>query len=156
ELRRALLRNRELTRTLGRHWPLLDGPDVVADLWSVPAYLRLCAPWLTPDDVRALQRDDPRAWTDADLPLLDAARRRVGDPGAPRRERERAAAEEADRAYMADVVDYLAATDDSELGVMRSLAQGDLRDALVDREALPHPAPDRLAGPFGHVVVDEA
>ena len=156
ELRRTLLRDRGLTRTFGRHWPLLDGPDVVADLWSVPAYLRLCAPWLTPDEVNALQREDAHAWTDADLPLLDAARRRVGDPEAPRRERERAAAEEADRAYMADVVEYLVATDDSELGVMTSLVQGDLRDALVDRDAVPRPAPDRLAGPFAHVVVDEA
>jgi RecA/RadA recombinase len=156
ELRRALTRDRELTRTFGRHWPLLDGPDVVVDLWSVPAYLRLCAPWLTPDDVRALQRDDPHAWTDADLPLLDAARRRVGDPEAPRRARERDAAEAADRAYMTEVVDYLASNDDSELGLMKSLAQGDLREALVDHETVERPTPDRLAGPFAHVVVDEA
>ncbi|MBO9570097.1 MAG: AAA family ATPase [Cellulomonas iranensis] len=156
ELRRALTRDRGLTRTFGRHWPLLDGPDVVADLWSVPAYLRLCAPWLTPDEVRALQRDDPHAWTDADLPLLDAARRRVGDPEAPRRARERDAAEAADREYMADVVDYLASNDDSELGLMKSLAQGDLREALVDHETVERPTPDRLAGPFAHVVVDEA
>lgn len=156
ELQRALLRDRDLTRTFGRHWPLLDGPQVVADLWSVPAYLRLCAPWLTPQDVRALQRDAAEAWTDADLPLLDAARRRVGDPDAPRREHGRAAAEAADRAYMAEVVDYLVATDDSELGVMTALVQDDLRDALVDHDVVPRPTRDRLAGPFGHVVVDEA
>lgn len=156
QLRRALARDRELTRTFGRYWPVLDGPDVVADLWSVPAYLRLCAPWLTPDEVQRLQRPEPRAWTDADLPLVDAARRRVGDPDAPRRTRERAVAQAADRRYMADVIDYLAATDDSELGLMRSLVQEDLRDALVDHDVVPGPAPDRLAGPFAHVVVDEA
>ena len=29
--------------------------DLVGDLWSVPAYLRRCAPWLEPDEVRLLQ-----------------------------------------------------------------------------------------------------
>ena len=31
--------------------------DLVGDLWSVPAYLRMCAPWLSPDEVRLLQRE---------------------------------------------------------------------------------------------------
>ena len=46
----------------------------------MPAYLRLCAPWLSPDEVRKLQRADAQAWTVSDLPLLDAARQRLGDP----------------------------------------------------------------------------
>src|SRR3954451_17618697 len=57
---------------------------------------------------------------------------------------------------MADVIDELIATDDSELLVMTSLRHGDLRDALVDEAALPAADPDALAGPFAHVVVDEA
>ena len=32
----------------------------------------------------------------------------------------------------------------------------DLQDSLIDESALPTAAPDRLAGPFAHVVVDEA
>ena len=48
--------------------------DLVGDLWTVPAYLRRCAPWLTRDEVAALQRRDPTAWTTSDLPLLDAMR----------------------------------------------------------------------------------
>src|SRR4051794_38735317 len=55
ELRRSLSQNRDLLRAFGRAWPLLDAPDLVGDLWSVPAYLRRCAPWLRPDDVRRLQ-----------------------------------------------------------------------------------------------------
>ena len=51
-LRMSLLRNTELIRTLNRAWPLIDAADLVSDLWSVPAYLRLCAPWLSPDEVR--------------------------------------------------------------------------------------------------------
>jgi superfamily I DNA/RNA helicase len=57
---------------------------------------------------------------------------------------------------MADVIDELIATDDSELLLMTSLRHGDLRDALVDQAALPTADPDLLAGPFAHVVVDEA
>ena len=39
---------------------------------------------------------------------------------------------------------------------MTSLRHQDLRDALVDEGALPTAEPDLLAGPFAHVVVDEA
>ena len=85
EFRRALAANRELVEAFGRAWPLIEPTDLVGDLWSVPAYLRRCAPWLERDEVFALQRDDPAAWTASDLPLLDAARRRLGDPDAPRR-----------------------------------------------------------------------
>ena len=49
---------RAASTTFNRAWPLLEATDLVGDLWSVPAYLRMCAPWLTPDEVRALQRDD--------------------------------------------------------------------------------------------------
>ena len=75
--RTSLLRNQQLRTTFSRAWPLLQAADLVADLWSVPAYLRKCAPWLSPDEIRRLQRPDPRAWTVSDLPLLDAARLRL-------------------------------------------------------------------------------
>ncbi|WP_019135349.1 RNA polymerase recycling motor ATPase HelR [Cellulomonas massiliensis] len=156
EVRRTLARDRALTRAFGRAWPLIDAPDLVADLWSVPAYLRLCAPWLTADEVRRLQRPDPHAWTEHDLPLLDAARRRLGDPAASRRRREREARTAAEREVMTRVVDDLIAADDSELQLMSMLQGDDLRDALVDEAGLPTADPDALAGPFAHVVVDEA
>ncbi|MGW4565811.1 RNA polymerase recycling motor ATPase HelR, partial [Streptomyces sp. NPDC004561] len=44
--RRALLHDEELVGTLDHAWPLLEAADLVGDLWSVPAYLRMCAPWL--------------------------------------------------------------------------------------------------------------
>ncbi|MGY1692456.1 RNA polymerase recycling motor ATPase HelR [Geodermatophilus sp. SYSU D01105] len=155
-VRAALLRDRELRTAFDRAWPVLDAADLVGDLWSVPAYLRRCAPWLSRDDVRALQRADPRAWTVSDLPLLDAARQRLGDPGASRRQQRRAAAVAVEGERMADVIDELIEADDSELLLMTSLRHQDLRDALVDQDALPTAEPDRLAGPFAHVVVDEA
>ncbi|WP_435205814.1 RNA polymerase recycling motor ATPase HelR [Micromonospora sp. bgisy143] len=157
-VRAALRRDPELRTTVNRAWPLLDAADIVADLWSVPAYLRRCAPWLGPDDVRRLQRADARAWTVSDLPLLDAARQRLGDAEASGRTRRRAATLAAERARMATVVDELieAHTYDDGEGVLSSLRQLDLQDALVDEAVLPGVAADLLAGPFAHIVVDEA
>ncbi|QGN47926.1 AAA family ATPase [Micromonospora sp. WMMC415] len=157
-VRRSLLRNRELRTAFNRAWPLLDAGDLVGDLWSVPAYLRRCAPWLGPDEVRRLHRPDPRAWTVSDLPFLDAARQRLGDREASRRRHRRDAAVAVERERMATVVDELIeahAYDDGE-GVLSSLRQLDLQDALVDEAALPSAEPDPLAGPFAHIVVDEA
>lgn len=157
-VRAALLRDRNLRAALHRAWPLLEAPDIVADLWSVPAYLRRCAPWLTPGEIRTLQRADARAWTVSDLPLLDAARHRLGDPEASRHRRRRDATVATERARMSRVVDDLIAAheyDDGQ-GVLASLRQLDLQDALVDEAALPGAEPDRLAGPFPHIVVDEA
>ncbi|PGH44949.1 AAA family ATPase [Micromonospora sp. WMMA1996] len=157
-LRRSLATNRELVTAFGRAWPLLDPTDVVADLWSVPAYLRRCAQWLDIEEIRALRRADARAWTVADLPLLDAARRRVGDPEASRRRRRDEAVLAAQREQMDTVVDALIAThayDDGE-GLMTMLRGEDMRTSLVDESALTVVDPDLLAGPFAHVVVDEA
>ncbi|MGY1812397.1 RNA polymerase recycling motor ATPase HelR [Blastococcus sp. SYSU D00820] len=155
-LRKTIGQDDALRTTFARAWPLLEATDLVGDLWSVPAYLRRCAPWLTAEEVRMLQRADARAWTVSDLPLLDAARQRLGDPEAARRRREQAAVVAAERERMSGVIDELIATDDSELLLMTSLRHGDLRDALVDQAAVPVAEPDRLAGPFAHVVVDEA
>jgi hypothetical protein len=155
-VRRALARNDELAAAFGRAWPLIEPTDLVGDLWSVPAYLRMCAPWLTPDEVSLLQRPDPQAWTASDLPLLDAARLRLGDPEASRRHRRRAAAQAAEQEERARVVDHLIKSDDSVMQVMSMLRGDDLRGALVDEDALPSPDRDLLAGPFAHVVVDEA
>lgn len=157
-LRRSLLRNRELRTTCNRAWPLLEAADLIGDLWSVPAYLRKCAPWLSADDVRRLQRTDAQAWTVSDLPLLDAARQRLGDPEASRRQRRHSAAVAAERERMTRVVDDLieAADDEYGVGLVTMLRGEDFQDALVDQTALPGTDPDLLAGPFAHIVVDEA
>ncbi|HTA07328.1 MAG TPA: RNA polymerase recycling motor ATPase HelR [Streptosporangiaceae bacterium] len=156
--RTSLLQNRELVTALYRAWPLIDAADLVGDFWSVPAYLRMCAPWLSPDDVQKLQRSDAQAWTVSDLPLLDAARQRLGDPEASRRKRRHEAAIAAEREQMARVVDNLieAADDEYGAGLVTMLRGEDFQEALVNEAALPGPDPDRLAGPFAHIVVDEA
>jgi hypothetical protein len=155
-LRKSLVQNSELVQTFNRSWPLIDAADLVGDLWSVPAYLRMCAPWLGPDEVRALQRADAQAWTVSDLPLLDAARQRLGDPDQVRRRRRQDAELEAQAEEMSRVVDHLVASDDSEMLVMSMLRVEDLQNALVDESAFEAAEPDALAGPFAHIVVDEA
>jgi hypothetical protein len=157
-LRKSLLRNTDLRTAVNHAWPLIDAADLVGDLWSVPAYLRLCAPWLSPDEVQKLQRPDAQAWTVSDLPLLDAARQRLGDPEASRRKHRHDAAVAAERERMARVVDDLieAADDEYGVGLVTMLRGEDFRDALVDEAALPGTDPDLLAGPFAHIVVDEA
>lgn len=154
--RKALAQNKQLLTALNNAWPLLEPTDLVSDLWSVPAYLRLCAPWLAPDEVRALQRADAQAWTVSDLPLLDAARQRLGDPKASLRKRRHDASVAAQRERMAAVIDNVIASDDDGEGAVTMLHGQDLQDTLIDESALPTPEPDALAGPFAHIVVDEA
>ena len=155
-VRRALRADETLTSAFARAWPVLDAAGVVADLWSVPRYLALCAPWLTDDERRMLRRSDPRAWTVADLPFLDFARRRIGDPEAGRRRREREATLAAEQEEREKVMEHLIAADDSEMLVMSMLKGQDLRTTLLDEASVPAPDPDQLAGPFAHIVVDEA
>jgi hypothetical protein len=156
QLRRALVSNQELAGTFARAWPLLDPVGVVADLWSVAAYLRKCAPWLTREDVALLQRAEPREWTVADVPFLDAARQRIGDPEATRRAHRRESALAAEQDQRNRVIDELIAADDSELLLMWMLRGQDFTNALRDDGAIPSADPDLLAGPFAHIVIDEA
>ncbi|MFF6995340.1 RNA polymerase recycling motor ATPase HelR [Streptomyces sp. NPDC008313] len=156
QLRMSLLRDRQLMGALNRAWPMLEAGDLVGDLWTVPAYLRKCAPWLGPDDVRRLRREDAQAWTVSDLPLLDAARQRLGDPGASLRRRRHEAAVAVERARRADVIAGLLQADDDGEGAVTMLHGKDLQDTLIDDSARPGAEPDLLAGPFAHIVVDEA
>jgi DNA helicase IV len=154
-LRRSLQQNELLVDTFNKAWPLIEPTDLVGDLWTVPAYLRMCAPWLNPDEVKKLQRADP-AWTVSDLPLLDAARQRLGDPEASRRKRRQKAAAAAERERMTDVIDHILESADGDDLWAPMLRGKDIQEALVDENALPTADPDLLAGPFAHIVVDEA
>ncbi|NEN77947.1 AAA family ATPase [Nocardioides zeae] len=80
-------------------------------------------------------------------------------PAAPRRRRQREDAEEVERERISGVVDRLleaGADPDEGVGLVTMLRHDDLRDQLVDLGGLPEPDPDHRAGPFAHVVVDEA
>jgi superfamily I DNA/RNA helicase len=94
----------------------------------------------------------------SDLPILDAARQRLGDPGASRRKRRQDAAIAAEREHMQRVIDDLSqvAGDEYGVGLVTMLRGEDFKDALVDESALRETVRDVLAGPFAHVIVDEA
>ena len=88
--------------------------------------------------------------------LAEIARRRLGDPEFGVRRRRREAVLAAEREQRSMVVDHLIATDDSEMKLMSMLRGADLQGALDDESGVPGAEPDALAGPFAHVVVDEA
>ncbi|WP_426185240.1 RNA polymerase recycling motor ATPase HelR [Microbacterium sp. TWP3-1-2b2] len=156
QLKRVLAQDEALTQTFNRAWPLLDPAGLVAALWTSPGFLGRCAPWMTDAEIRLLQREDARAWTASDLPLLDAARRRVGDPDSGRRRRERERARAAEREYRASVADYLMESSDDDLGLMSMLRGEDVQNSLDDDDALTRTSADPLSGPFAHIIVDEA
>jgi DNA polymerase III delta prime subunit len=162
-VRRYLARPGALTEALDACWPLLDPAALVASLWASPSFLRSCAPWLSDDDARSLHRgdipgvlDDRQPWTRSDLPLLDAARARVGDPSAALRDRRREAELAARRDVMDRVVDDLIAADDSELKLMSMLRVEDAQRSLIDDAGIATGDTRDVDGPFAHIVVDEA
>ncbi|WOC13934.1 RNA polymerase recycling motor ATPase HelR [Gordonia sp. MP11Mi] len=156
QMRAAVAADRDLVVAFGKVWPVIEADDLVSDLWTVPAYLRRCAPDLTEAQVCALQRTDAKAWTDADLPLLDAARRRLGDSDSARREaRNRAAAAERTRTMDSVVDDLISSSDDGE-ALVSMLRAEDIQGVIVDDSGSERPEPDSFAGPFAHIVVDEA
>ncbi|MGN0063699.1 MAG: RNA polymerase recycling motor ATPase HelR [Nocardioides sp.] len=155
----ALRRVKEVREAIRAAWPLLEYTDVVADLWEVPAYLRRCAPWLTSEQITHLRRAADAPWTTDDLPLLDAARRRLGDVDWEARRRSDARRRAADAAEMDAVIEHLVSAGGDEFGegLVSMLTVDDMREKLEDSG---HPTSsldtDRLAGPFAHVIVDEA
>lgn len=152
---RWLAESPQLRTALDRIWPLVDPDRLVRQLWTSPRLLRACAPWLTAADVQRLQRPAQAPWTREDLPLLDAARLRIGDPKAALRRRRAEADAAAERARMSDVIDDLIATDDSDMRVMSMLRGQDMRGVL-EPSSTASADRDILAGPFAHIVVDEA
>ena len=149
-LRASLLRNRDLVTTFNRAWPLLEAADLVGDLWSVPAYLRKCAPWLSPRGGTArCSAATPRpgrcricrSWT---RPGSGSATRRRHDASAGRRPRSRS-----DASRWTRVVDDLieAADDEYGTGLVTMLRGEDFHDALVDDAGLPAADPGSARRP---------
>ena len=154
--RRELETHTGLREVFDRAWPMLDPARLVAALWTSRALLARHAPWLTPNEVDLLQREDGTAWTLADVPLIDAARDLMGDPAATARRRAHDRALDAERERIESVVDYLSDADEDGEGVSLMLGAADMQERLIDEGALPVLPTDERAGPFAHVIVDEA
>ena len=157
-LRRALADDADVMAVFDAAWPVLTAPDLLRRLYSDAALLASVAPTLTTEERVLLTRDPSAPWTEEDLPLLDAARLRLGDEGAAEVRRVQRTTLAAERAYMDDVIAGLMLAqdmDDGE-GLWTMLRGDDVRTSLENADVLPALERDALAGPFAHVIVDEA
>ncbi|MFY9678412.1 RNA polymerase recycling motor ATPase HelR [Glutamicibacter protophormiae] len=157
ESRHALAANDQLDACLEEYWPVLDPERLLRTLYSNAPLLRYCARGLSLDDIDTLlQAETGETWTESDLPLLDAARALVGDPHGEQIRVQRAAALSSARTLMRQVVDDLIASADDKEDLSSQLMNADLQDQLVEQRAPEEPVGDVSAGPFSHVIVDEA
>ncbi|MFF3499286.1 HelD family protein [Streptomyces sp. NPDC003247] len=165
QIRDELAENPEVWAAIDRLWPVLTPQRVVADLLADPEG------YVPDEDVAAVRRPVTRAWTVADVPLLDEAAELLGEDDRAARahaQRER----ETQIAYAQGVLDvsYASRTyefedkeeDDPEAGEV--LSAHDIIDAERfaerheeddHRSAAERAAADRTWA-FGHIIVDEA
>ncbi|MGW0828172.1 HelD family protein [Streptomyces sp. NPDC002845] len=165
QIRDELAENPEVWSAIDQLWPLLTPQRLVADLLAEPdAYV--CE-----EDADAIRRPVTRAWTVADVPLLDEAAELLGEDerlARARAERER----ETQVAYAQSVLDvsYASRTyefedkEDSDPDGSEVLSAHDIIDAerFAERQeeddhrsAAERAAADRTWA-FGHIIVDEA
>lgn len=165
QIRDELAENPEVWSAIGRLWPRITPRRLIADFLAEPdAYL-------SAEDADAVRRPVTRAWTVADVPLLDEAAELLGDddrPARARAERER----ETRIAFAQGVleVSYASRTyefedkEDSDPDGSEVLSAHDIIDAERfaerheeddHRSAAERAAADRTWA-FGHIIVDEA
>ncbi|MGV9995154.1 HelD family protein [Streptomyces sp. NPDC003374] len=165
QIRDELAENPEVWSAIDRLWPRLTPQRLVADFLAEPEA------HLSEEDADAVRRPVTRAWTVADVPLLDEAAELLGEDdrlARARAERER----EAQVAYAQGVLDvsYASRTyefedkEDSDPDASEVLSAHDIIDAerFAERQeeddhrsAAERAAADRTWA-FGHIVVDEA
>jgi DNA helicase IV len=150
-----LRENVDVRREVNLCWMPLTPQKVLASLYRNPALLAEVAPGLSERDRDALHREDPTAWTEADVPLLDELAELLGPLDATVTDARAAAEREEQIAYARKVLEDFEAS-----GVGNPLVSPEL---LADRFATGGPtgtvaeraAVDRTWA-YGHVVVDEA
>ncbi|MFF0851195.1 HelD family protein [Streptomyces sp. NPDC003280] len=165
QIRDELAENPEVRSAVDRLWPRITPRRLVADFLAEPDG------YLPPADADAIRRPETRAWTVADVPLLDEAAELLGEDdriARARAERER----ETQVAYAQGVLDvsYASRTyefedkEDSDPDASEVLSAHDIIDAerfaerheeADHRSAAERAAADRTWA-FGHIIVDEA
>ncbi|MGB8020773.1 MAG: ATP-binding domain-containing protein [Candidatus Nanopelagicales bacterium] len=143
----------DVRREVNLCWMPLAPEQVIADLWTDPAYLAAAAPRLSAHERERLRRDRVAAWTVSDVPLLDEAAELLGVDDEPARRAAAVAASEraVEEEYAKGVL---------ELTGVATLTAGALIDRYAGatgarRSVLDVALEDRTWG-YGHVVVDEA
>ncbi|MEU6478513.1 ATP-dependent DNA helicase [Streptomyces sp. NPDC047017] len=162
QIRDELAENPEVWSAVDRLWPRVTPRRLVADFLAEPGG------YVCDEDAAAIRRPVTRAWTVADVPLLDEAAELLGEDD--RVARARAARErESQVAYAQGVLDvsYASRTyefDDKDEEASEVLSAHDIIDAerFAERQeeddhrsAAERAAADRTWA-FGHIIVDEA
>ncbi|MCW7945464.1 ATP-dependent DNA helicase [Streptomyces hygroscopicus] len=165
QIRDELAENPEVWSAIDQLWPRLTPQRLVADFLADPEG------YVPDEDAAAVRRPVTRAWTTADVPLLDEAAELLGEDdrlARARAERER----EAQVSYAQGVleVSYASRTyefedkEDSDPEASEVLSAHDIIDAerfaerqeeADHRSAAERAAADRTWA-FGHIIVDEA
>ncbi|MEU7060118.1 ATP-dependent DNA helicase [Streptomyces sp. NPDC046197] len=165
QIRDELAENREVWSAIDQLWPRLTPQRLVADFLADPAG------YVSDEDAAAIRRPVTRAWTTADVPLLDEAAELLGEDDRTARARaERERAEQVSYAQGVLEVSFASRTyefedkeeDDPEASEV--LSAHDIIDAerFAERheEADHRSAAERAAADrswaFGHIIVDEA
>nr|WP_205616253.1 AAA family ATPase [Streptomyces harenosi] len=165
QIRDELAENPEVWSAIDRLWPVLTPQRLVADFLAAPEE------FLPAEDADAIRRPVTRAWTTADVPLLDEAAELLGEDD--RTARARAERERREQiAYAQGVLDvsYASRTfefedkEESDPEAAEVLSAHDIIDAerFAERQeegdhrsAAERAAADRTWA-FGHIIVDEA
>ncbi|AKJ10702.1 ATP-dependent DNA helicase [Streptomyces incarnatus] len=165
QIRDELAENPEVWDAIDQLWPRITPRRLVADFLAEPDG------YVSAEDAAAIRRPVTRAWTVADVPLLDEAAELLGEDersARARAERER----ETQIAYAQGVLDvsYASRTyefedkEDSDPDASEVLSAHDIIDAerfaerheeADHRSAAERAAADRTWA-FGHIIVDEA
>ncbi|MFI6360221.1 HelD family protein [Streptomyces sp. NPDC050743] len=165
QIRDELAENPEVWSAIDQLWPRITPQRLVADFLAEPDG------YLSDEDAAAVRRPVTRAWTVADVPLLDEAAELLGEDersARARAERER----ETQIAYAQGVLDvsYASRTyefedkEDGDPDASEVLSAHDIIDAerfaerqeeADHRSAAERAAADRTWA-FGHIIVDEA
>ncbi|HEX3908136.1 MAG TPA: ATP-binding domain-containing protein [Mycobacteriales bacterium] len=161
EVNEELARERGVVRELMVHdgfralvdscWPRLTAEELVRDLLSEDGMARAGAA-LNRAERRLLVRDPQAPWCPADVPLIDEAWARLGDPDEMLRVAAGRRAARADRAYAQQVI--------SERGLAGQVDAARLAERFGESATGGGSVAERAAGDpdweFGHVIVDEA
>jgi DNA helicase IV len=168
DIRHELTEDGELLGVLDELWPDLSPQQFLADLLSSPERLASAAEEaLTDAEIgRIVRTGEVRAWTPADVPLLDEAAELLGlDPEAGKEQEDAERQERIEYAEGALEIAYGSQSTDFDDGLEAEMISAfDLVDAeaLAERheeEDLLTPVERALADrtwAFGHVIVDEA
>ena len=157
-LRKSLLQNRELLTVLNRAWPLIEALTSSETCGRYPPTCGCALPGSAPTtfsycSARTLMPGrcpTCRSWTQHGSGSATRGHHDVSAGMTPR------SPLNASRWPGSSTNLIEAADDEYGVGLVTMLRGEDFHDALVNEAALPGTDPDRLAGPFAHIVVDEA